>query len=281
MSKVCSLPSFTLPPPFSSSPKIIWIHLIGDSNLRNLYSHLSSSFGRGLSDHNFVDDSTTRNGNLQYISLRSFNGTYYQDSQELPDVIVSWNWFYQTATHFESNARELNLLVNETLADFLSRSRMDRVLDLIGKPDLLRDIAKVLRPTRLYISLGSHSEQLTTLGATASLNVLLSTSGIATTLSEATFVKFFTTTLVNSGNIPFNKFPDQDLVRNNFVIRAKNQVLMDRHELNGLVIDIGEMTEGITENYMKNEGKLDAVHFRNEVYEEIAKIVWLDLIDSL
>lgn len=280
-SQICSLPSLKLPPSFSPSPEIVWIHLIGDSNMRNLYSHLSNSFGRGLSDHNFVKDSTVRNGNLQYISLRSFNGTYYQDSQGIPNVIISWNWFYQTSTNFESNARDLNLLATETLADFLARSQMDRILDAADDHGLLREVAKNLNPTRLYISLGSHSEKLTTLGASASLNVLLSSNGIAKALEQYTFIKFFTTTLVNSRNIPFNKFPHQDLVRNNFVIRAKNRVLMDRPELKGLVIDIGEMTEGITENYMKDEGKLDAVHFKDEIYDEMVKVVWVDLADSL
>lgn len=77
-SSPCSLLTPSFPPPFlpSPSPEITWISLIGDSNPRNLFSHLSSSFGTGPSKRYYERASTTKNGTVASVVLRGSTGTY-------------------------------------------------------------------------------------------------------------------------------------------------------------------------------------------------------------
>lgn len=78
--------------------------------------------------------------------------------------------------------------------------------------------------------------------------------------------------------IPLDRFARQDLVRNNAVIHAKNDVLRVRPELEGRVVDAEGLTAGITEDFMKQSGKPDAVHFIPAVYEAWANLIWSELM---
>lgn len=82
-------------------------------------------------------------------------------------------------------------------------------------------------------------------------------------------------------------------MRNNAVISARNQVVRDyfRRE-RGRVIDVEGLTVGITDlkdggGWMKQQTSgagqvvVDAVHFRDEVYQEWSRLVWTDLLAEI
>lgn len=69
--------------------------------------------------------------------------------------------------------------------------------------------------------MGSHAEDLTALGMERSLDVLFGSSGLSREMMERAGVRVFTTTAVQSGKISLERFPHQDLVRNNAVGRAR------------------------------------------------------------
>lgn len=178
-------------------------------------------------------------------------------------------------------------LISLTLEEFTDRPGMNFTLGRKGQYGGLREMAKDIRPTRTYISFGSHSAELTSLGMERSLDVLLSTSeGIGDQLSFegtssfTTSLRFFTTTLVASKSIPQSKFPHDDLIRNNFLINTKNQLIRDHELLSEKVIDVEGLTRGITEDHMKDIPRVDAVHFVDDVYKEWARLIWTDLMNG-
>jgi len=125
-------------------------------------------------------------------------------------------------------------------------------------------------PNRVYISLGSHAPLLSTKGARASLEAILS-DGLK--LSRVwPNIRFMTTLAVNPANIP-TKFGPQALMRNNDVIKARNQIL---HELVPTkVIDIWSLSfAGGPIMFRAN----DAVHFVDEVYFAIGKVIFTELL---
>lgn len=111
--------------------------------------------------------------------------------------------------------------------------------------------------------------------------LLAEEGGLGADLREEINLRLFTTTLVNPTYIPLDRFPHQDLVRNNPAIEAKNAVARGRAELGGegRVIDVETMVRGVTEGWMK-EGKkgMDAVHFVERVYSEWVRVVWTELM---
>lgn len=50
---------------------------------------------------------------------------------------------------------------------------------------------------------------------------------------------------MKSDNIPLGRFPSQDLIRNNAVIRARNEVLKNWPGLEGRVIDVEALSGSI------------------------------------
>lgn len=141
-----------------------------------------------------------------------------------------------------------------------------------------------MKATRTYISLGSHAEGLTALGTRGSLDSLLGPKRLSEDMIVRNNIKFFTTTLVNPSHIPLDRFPLQDRVRNNAVIQARNQVMRERDELEGRVVDVEAVTRGITADWMKEGGragsghrKLDAVHFQAWVYDAWVDLIWTDV----
>lgn len=212
-----------------------------------------------------------RNGTFASVALRSSS----RRSGAAPNVILTWTWWESKSQEFDSNAKELGLWTSGTLAEFLERASLPSD-SLSGHPELER-AADRLRPTRTYFSLGSHSEDLTAYGTSELLDVLLSEAHLSQRRRASANARIFTTTFVQSAKIPLNKFPHQDIVRNNAMIRGKNDVLRTRRELAGRVIDVEGLTDGITErcaflcsvelalillffSYMKYADKMDAVH---------------------
>ncbi|GAA5970912.1 hypothetical protein JCM21900_000569 [Sporobolomyces salmonicolor] len=289
-------------PPSTKTP--LWIHFIGDSNMRNMYSHLVSSFGNGLKiNAPKLTDSPTHNGTVATYASRWRGGEIPTEGDGVPDVILTWSWWYQmspvtnarailggkeaawTAT-IEGNRDDLLHLANATLESYLAYSHISFVT---ASSPALSEIAKTLRPHRTFLSLGSHSERLSLAGVASSLDVLLSpVSGLSPAKRDAANLRFFTTTFVNPSYIPLARFPHQDLLRNNALIAAKNAYAASRPELGGegRVVDIEKMTRGIAseEKWMKegNKGRgPDAVHFRAAVYDEWVRVVWTELMVGL
>lgn len=101
-------------------------------------------------------------------------------------------------------------------------------------------------------------------------------------MREAIGLRLFTTTLVDSSAIPLDRFPHQDLTRNNAAIEAKNQVIRERPDIGGegRVVDVEGITRGVTEDWMKvdKKGMVDAVHFDERVYREWARLVGTELM---
>ncbi|GAA5897708.1 hypothetical protein JCM5296_000859 [Sporobolomyces johnsonii] len=309
----CSLfdPSFPIPfvstptpvsdstPPPTKTP--LWIHFIGDSNTRNMYSHLVSSFGNGQKINAAkLTDSLTHNGTVATYASRWRGGEIPTEGDGVPDVILTWSWWYQTSpvtnaratsegkeadwtAAIEGNRDDLLQVADSTLDAFLAYSHLSVV---IASSPALSEIAKTLRPYRTFLSLGSHGERLSLAGVASSLDVLFSPiSGLSSAKRDTANLRFFTTTLVNPSYIPLARFPHQDLLRNNALIAAKNAYAASRPELGGegRVIDIEKLTRGITseEKWMKagNNGKgPDAVHFRDAVYDEWVRVVWTELM---
>ncbi|KAL8286446.1 hypothetical protein RQP46_004463 [Phenoliferia psychrophenolica] len=273
----CMLQAPVFPTPFAAaSTEPIWIHIVGDSNPRNFDSALEKSFGGGSKLNFFTMASPVKNGTVAAIALRSSTGTYDAHANDAdPNIVITWQWWHATSHNLAANAAELAWWTNGTLAEFMSRAQLKGVLK--GHRGF-QHAAATLRPTRTYISLGSHSEDLTAAGTSKLLDVLFSEDYVSQEQRETANVRLFTTTTVSAALIPVDRFPRQDLVRNNAVIHAKNDVLRSRPELAGRIIDAEGLTAGITENYMKKTGKPDAVHFLPTVYEMWARLVWTDLM---
>ncbi|BGP43923.1 hypothetical protein JCM10449v2_007980 [Rhodotorula kratochvilovae] len=306
-SPLCSLTTPTAPLPFlpDSSPATpaapIWVHIVGDSNSRNMFTHLTASFGGGrkISAEKIVD-SPTHNGTHASVAFRFRSGSAPKDAQAQPDLVVTWAWWYQAgpsaralaklgedgrAAAFEAevaaNRDELVSLVDTDLASFLDRAHMSSAL---GYSPALASLAGTLRPRRTYLSLGSHGEQLSLAGVAASLDALFSeTGGLSRAARDRANLRLFTTSLVNPRHIPLSRFPHQDLARNNALIGAKNALAAQHAALagEGRVIDVEALTRGVVESdeWMKQiHGGPDAVHFRDEVYDEWVRLVWTDLM---
>ncbi|BGP35850.1 hypothetical protein JCM10296v2_007702 [Rhodotorula toruloides] len=308
-SPACSLATPSLPLPFvptstSAAPtKPIWINLVGDSNTRNMFNHLTASLGGG---HKIfapkVTDSPTHNGTHGTVAFRYRSGHPSPNERKgVPDVVVTWAWWYQNAhavgseattaagrqAEFEAaldaNRDDLVRLVDTDLASYLRYTNAESTLSFA--PDLAA-VAATIKPYRTYLSLGSHGEDLSVPGVASSLDSLFSpTSGLSRSQRDASNLRLFTTTLANARYIPLDRFPHQDLLRNNALISAKNAYTAssarDEFFEEGRVIDVEQLTRGIVDSdeWMKtSHGKPDAVHFRGEVYDEWVRLVWTDLM---
>lgn len=275
-----------------------------------MYSQFLNSLGNG---HKIsapkVMDSKTHNGTHASFASRWSSGQIPSDDS-IPDFIITWSWWYQSTPvdpgtvftmeeaevawkeNLEENRDDLLRLVDTNLADYLLYAKLGSSTK--GNPTLAA-IAQTLRPHRTYLSLGSHSERLSVPGSVASLDFLLDeTNGLSRSKRDTSNLRTFTTTLVNPTYIPLDRFPHQDLVRNNAFISAKNSLTRSRPEFtesispgNGRrLINIEALTRGITVDagWMKpgkNGKSPDAVHFREEVYDEWVRLVWTDLVQDL
>ncbi|BGP28070.1 hypothetical protein Rt10032_c14g5404 [Rhodotorula toruloides] len=308
-SPACLLVTPSLPLPFvpvstfpaPASP--IWINLVGDSNTRNMFNHLTASLGGG---HKIfapkVTNSPTHNGTHATVAFRYRSGHPSPNEQKgAPDVIVTWAWWYQNAhtvgsqamtsaerraefdAALDANRDDLVKLVD---TDFASYLRYTNAASTLSFAPALAAVAANTRPYRTYLSLGSHGEDLSVPGVAASLDALFSpTSGLSRAKRDAANLRLFTTTLVNARYIPPDRFPHQDLLRNNALISAKNAYtassVRDEFLEEGRMIDVEQLTRGIVDSdeWMKaSHGKPDAVHFRGEVYDEWVRVVWTDLV---
>ncbi|KAI5478870.1 hypothetical protein MNV49_004504 [Pseudohyphozyma bogoriensis] len=259
-------------------PPIIWLSLHGDSNSRKLYSTLTHLFGTGPSSS--FSASPTHEGVSTSIAFRGLDGKFGAavDGTE-PTVVVTWSWWSgPTGEKLER--------VGESLKSFIGRYKLEESVE--GYPRLLESASHIL-PTRTYISFGSHSITQTTLGFRSYLDSLLPQLAQLTTWNTT---RFFTTTHVNSSNIPLDRFPHQDLLRNNVLIKARNEVLRSHPFLSSSsdggvseskVMDAAALTRGVTEEWTKTsvdkKGRthVDAVHFGSWVYDAWAGVIWSEL----
>ncbi|GAA5982946.1 hypothetical protein JCM10908_006846 [Rhodotorula pacifica] len=313
-SPACSLAIPTLPLPdalfaaasSSTGPNTaapIWINIVGDSNSRNTYKRLIASLGGGFhASGPTVMDSKTHNGTLAGLAFRYREGVPPSDeTKQVPDVIVTWMWWYQMAPSpalligsseidpaIRENRDELLSFVDTDLAGFVTTARLASVHKHFP---LLGEAARGLRPYRTYLSLGSHGEELSLPGMASSLHAFLSeTGGLSRAKRDASNLRLMTTTFVNAHHIPLARFPHQDLIRTNALIHAKNVYTShERPEFaqEGRVLDVEALTRGIVEQdeWMKQGKKKksgpDAVHFRKEVYDELVRVLWTDLMAGL
>lgn len=299
-SPACSLAIPTLPLPdalfapsaaaannaTSVAPPPLWINIVGDSNSRNAYKRFIDSLGGGFHGAGpLVTDSKTHNGTLAGLAFRYRDGVPPADeTEQVPDVVVTWMWWYQVAhsDELEQNRDELLSFVDTDLAAFLTTAKLDSAHQHFP---LLREAARGVRPHRTYLSLGSHGETLSVPGVATSLDVLLSeTDGLSRQKRDTANLRLVTTTQVNTRHIPLARFPHQDLVRTNALIHAKN-VYAARHRPEfaheGRVLDVEALTRGIVEQdeWMKQSKRgPDAVHFRTDVYDEWVRVLWTDLL---
>ncbi|GAA5831955.1 hypothetical protein JCM3770_004002, partial [Rhodotorula araucariae] len=171
----------------------LWLHIVGDSNSRNMFTHLTAALGGGRKiSADKVVDSPTHNGTHASVAFRFRAGSAPEDAHALPDLVVSWAWWYQAAPSasvlsaldgdartaaFEvavtANRDELVSLVDTDLASFLARAQLSSALRY---SPALASVAGTVRPHRTYLSLGSHGEQLSLAGVAASLDALFSES---------------------------------------------------------------------------------------------------------
>ncbi|GAA5997463.1 uncharacterized protein JCM10292_000865 [Rhodotorula paludigena] len=305
--ETCSLRTPTFPMPFvpAAPTRPLWIHLVGDSNSRNMLKHLTNSLGDGaMINAPKVRDSSTHNGTHAAMAFRYRDGVAPADESVVPDVIVTWAWWYEMAhssldtaewtaeergADFEAtvaaNRDELVSLIDADLASFIAVSHLGSAYKALPA---LSELAPNLRPHRTYLSRGSHGEELTLEGLTYSLDAIFSptSSGLSRAARDQANLRFFTTTLSNTRYIPLARFPHQDLVRNNALIAARNAYAASRAELGGegRVIDVEALTRGVVDDpaWLKvTHGAPDAVHFRAKVYDEWARLVWTDLMQGV
>lgn len=313
----------------SIAPPIIWLHFVGDSNSRNLFSELTKQLGLGPLTHAAAWDSPAENwdapvvGSAAAMALRARSGDLASGPDApLPDIVLTWAWWFQHApatsaseeTHanaiFNSDAASLATLANTTLESFTRQ--FAGFAGSLGQ-GALADKAKTMRPFRTYVSLGSHSEQLTAEGQRMSLARLFRPWGLGDVASDDAStggLRLITTTHVNVRGIPVGRFPRQDLVRNNAAIETKNRVVRDRFSSKDnnnnddgrggrrrKVLDVGRMTSGLTDpnppsagvtdariGWMRTYGDvshIDAVHFVDEVYVEWSRLIVTELVDAL
>lgn len=292
----CSLvePSQPLPTLTDSTAEQapLWLNFIGDSNTRNGFSLLAKMLGDGPYANAKVVDSPEHNGTVATIALRSRSGDQpYDNGASLPDLILTWSWWYQlapplanaTADEWQatltSNRNSLMSIADTTLSSYASKFHLLSTVGSSSSP--LGRLARTLRPHRTFLSLGSHGEELTTFGMHQSLDYLFSEDGgLSTALRQSLNLRLLTVTLVNSAYIPLERFPHQDLVRNNVLIEQRNLLTRERPELGGegRVVDMEGLTRGVTEGWMKSgRHGMDAVHFREEVYQTWARVILTEL----
>ncbi|KAK4047672.1 hypothetical protein OIO90_006101 [Microbotryomycetes sp. JL221] len=316
-------------------PKPLWLHFVGDSNTRNAFMSFVQALGPGPYGSNVVYDSPVKNGSVATLALRSFNRNArvdHDDHNVLPQIILSWSWWYQAANEYEStttveptnedssdtidsatwsrtifnNLAELNRLTlnNMTLESYCHEQGLDVMLDGDSRtgPTKLRLSAGRIEPDFVYVSMGSHAPELTVEGQTSSFELLsnvFKTRANSEDEGHERFWRIMTTTHVEPSHIPIDRWPHQDLVRNNQVIEAKNEALRQSvtrlaHDDSGHdnqrieLIDVGSLTRTMTFNHgaegmkqSKKTGRIDALHFRQRVYNEWSRMVWTDVVTTL
>lgn len=283
----CSLIHPSLPlllPPSTSTTGPIWISFVGDSNPRNVFSRFVRELGAGRAQWGFVAiEGEHKGGVVANGAFRARDGKGWE-KDTLPEVIITWSWWFEDNSvdqeGYCNNSRAATELVDVDLGTYLVRTGMRDGMTQRLSPAFMRRLdayTKDVRASRTYFSLGSHSEHITSLGTSRFLDVLLSPSYLSPDVLERAAVKVLTTTSVISSKIPIARFPHQDLVRNNEVIRARNDVLRSRLERTGRMVDLGGITEGITSLYNREGRKPDAVHFPAFVYDEMVRILRTEL----
>lgn len=145
------------------------------------------------------------------IAFKSSTGVFESGHKdEEPDILLTWQWFFQTqgVDKFKSNAQELTLAADgncmslEQLSDTTLTLWTTVVADFLQANDMtthvkqfrrLRSQLQDIYPTRTYISLGSHAEELTHLGSASFLSTLLSPNYLSPLVLEQAQIRFFTT----------------------------------------------------------------------------------------
>ncbi|KAK4046461.1 Pre-mRNA-splicing factor cwf19 [Microbotryomycetes sp. JL201] len=305
-----------------SSP--LWLHFVGDSNTRNAFTALLDGLGPGPYGSNVVHDSAKHNGSVATVAYRSL----WRRRQRL-DVVLTWSWWHHQALSPDNddddrpwdaavldNAAQLYdlTLSDMTLARFCSSNNLETMLDPVtvgtefgsstsSSSDSLMELAQTKTPDFIFVSLGSHAPEITSFGQSSSFDLLFSDDwwqrvrqqGDNSDLTATTKWRFMSVSDVNPKYIPLDRWPRQDLVRNNPVIRAKNQELKTSvsklwhkmyQRLDVRVVDVASLTHGLGSNgggesqsghddsssqWMKvnhKTGKVDALHFRHRVYRE-------------
>ncbi|KAM0754535.1 hypothetical protein T439DRAFT_352542 [Meredithblackwellia eburnea MCA 4105] len=288
----CSLHNPSLPLPESNSNLPVWLHFIGDSNTRYLHWYIWSILGNGRNVSSEAVESPIRNGTV--ATLWAWTPATSLSPQQ-PKFFITWHWWAPLGKDFDDEGDSLANLTNATLGEFISRANLSHVVEEEDIDPNFWSTWEDLRPTRTYISFGSHSERLTASGNDQFFDTLfVGSAGQRPYLPDSVIrdanVRFVTTTEVATGRIPIQMRHSrgQQPFRTNVVIEAKNDVLRRRPEAKGRIIDAEGLTRGITQSdYMMvfTKGKWgqkhavkDFVHFHKSVYAEWTRILWTELI---
>jgi hypothetical protein len=242
--------------PLSVDSPPVWINFIGDSNSRNLFQRYIPSLGLTYCHNEYAEArypvGIACTSPTSPLSLATFSMWYLKDStQATKDPVIdrltdgiAWD-------------------VNSTLASM----RMGHKVN-----SQLLDYWKDRRSTRTYVSMGSHAPGMTVRGARTVYERLASHDAL-----RDPSVRLLPTTPVNVAHIP-TAMADKGLglVENNVLIEAKNA--LQRTVLASVSsIDFWSPTIGVWRVRMK-EG--DAVHWSEEVYSVMARILLSEMVEG-
>ncbi|KAM0790528.1 hypothetical protein ACM66B_003398 [Microbotryomycetes sp. NB124-2] len=319
----------------------LWLHFVGDSNTRNAFTALVHGLGAGPYGSHVVHGSSEHNGSIATVAYRSLDGFGEEDGTKSSklDLILTWAWWHQDsmstdeqswdAAVFDNAAKLYNLTSSVTLSLFCSNQNLKSMLDraTVGGEDAesILKSAETKTPDFVYVSLGSHAPEVTASGQSSSFDVMFGNDWIQQQARReggsnedlSSRWRFFTVTDVSSKHIPFERWPHQDLVRNNHLIKFKNDELKDSvsrlrdriehdqsvggdgRQVDVRLLDIASLTRGLSmsgggddeeddggegSGWMKvnhKSGTVDALHFRQRVYREWSRFVWTDVVRSM
>ncbi|KAK4049365.1 hypothetical protein OIO90_005494 [Microbotryomycetes sp. JL221] len=236
-------------------PKRRWIRFLGDSNSRKLLPE----YARLLNASNIL--------------------AYKPDTDAHPTVLMAWNdnviltfswWFMRQGVTSDEvqDEEQLDGLLAYSLNDFLESVPWDRTKPW---PSHFENFAEPAH--RIYLSIGSHAPQATSLGVTTLLEKI---RPLLESIANSSKVVLTLTASASPDRLPKLYIPTK-VLRNNIMLKATNQVIAEFGRTMGLtVLDLFTMTRT-----MGTKMASDPVHFKQRVYELWAEIYYTEWMSSL
>jgi hypothetical protein len=231
--------------------------MLGDSNLRNVIFRYAHELGftechNDLSDGPYPQGiACTRPGALD---------------------ILTWSMWYTKGWEGNSPSNSTlhgaQRLLDGVSWDLKSTIEANHLTNKID-PSVLEYWTTEKRPLRTYVSLGTHAPNMINRGARAAISLLFNSS----TLLDPS-IRFFPTTPVNVAYVRHG-WVDQEVLQNNVLVEARNNWLFEVVQEKGLkIIDLWGLTVGVWMDRMREK---DPVHWSEEVYLMIGRILWSEL----
>lgn len=225
----------------------VWLHLIGDSNARHLALSTAKVLGAGHC--------------VSHTQHPQTNPTHYICWSTNERIVVTFSWFY--AHPSLSLAESIRRSHFRSMGDYIKAAPFN----FTSLPPPPRK-ALAIPQTHTFLLFGSHQPHTLYDGFFDDLTK--AASSFTELFSPSSSLSIMLTTAANPSRIP-SRFPYQALVRNNVHLKALNEVVRQFADQNQFrVIDLFAITR------MAGDRMVDAVHFDEALYLELAKVLVAD-----